>query len=328
MWSQVDVYLQDQKVSSNENYSYRTYYDLSMKTNYAMRNFLYWPALYDGNNSDDIVYTTDERDASSARFQRTRGGREFEVMHQVMTDLSFTTGLLLPHMGLRYVFRHNDDKVRLMTDPANKGKFKFILTKATLLVKRVDIAPHVQMGHEKLLTTKKALYVVPGIETKLRPLGPGLREILIENIQNVRLPSVVTFLFVKTAAHQGDFHRSAFRFENMGIKRAVLTIGTKQIRESFDFEQDHYVKGYMSMLRSVQNPDMCVSHADYKNNLFQLRYVLTPDCSLQHLQPLSSENLRLELELDKALEESYTCIIILQTPRVIEVDKHRQVTVQ
>jgi hypothetical protein len=322
MWSQVDVYLQDQKVSSNENYAYRVYYDLVMKTNYAMRKFMYWPALFDGNNSDTITYSTE-----GARFQRTRDG-EFEMMHQVMTDLSFSQGLLLPHVGLRYLFRHNDDKMRLMTDAANNGKFRFVLTKATLLVKRVDIAPHVQLSHEKLLNSKRALYVLPGVETKLRPLSPGTKEVLIENIQSTRLPSALTFLFIKTAAHQGDIHRSPLRFENMGIRRAVLTIGTKQIRESFDFEKDHYVRGYMSMLRAVQNPELCLSHSDYKNNMFQLRYVLTPDCSLQHLQPLENENIRLELELDKALEESYTCIILLQTPKIVEIDKQRQVTVQ
>jgi hypothetical protein len=328
-FAQVDVYLQDVKVSNNERYDMRSYYALTTKTNYPMQRYLYWPALFDTHNEDKVDFDNADKTKVNERFNLTKDSQEFETYHQLMTDLTFSDRLLLPFTTLRIVFRHNPDSVRLLTHPDNKKTFKYVLTKAKLYVRRVDIAPHVQVAHDKLLSQgKKALYMVPGIESKTRPIAAATSDVLIENVQGTRLPSVITFLFVKTSALQGDFHKSPLLSEHLNIKQAVLTVGTKQIRQTFDFDKGLVARPYVGMLQAIQNPELCMGFEAYVKRFFHLRFVLNPDCSLQHLSPLTNDNIRLELELSKPTSEAYSCIILLQTPRVIEIDKNRQVTVK
>ncbi len=68
--------------------------------------------------------------------------------------------------------------------------------------------------------------------------------------------------------------------------------------------------------------------AVYEQNFFMLHYILSPDCGTEHLSPIQVDSVKLQIELSKPLSKLYICIIMTDTPRVIEVSKDRNIEIR
>lgn len=67
------------------------------------------------------------------------------------------------------------------------------------------------------------------------------------------------------------------------------------------------------------------SPAAYERDSFMLHYRLTAKEDDQTLAPITQANVRLTLQFARSLSEAICVLLLSETPRVLEVNKDRQV---
>src|SRR5690606_15934240 len=100
------------------------------------------------------------------------------------------------------------------------------ISKITLFVRQVQIAPSVLVAHEKRLQTQPAVYAIRGVETKLRTILANTSDIYFEELFPERVPARLTIVFVKQSAFYGKINENPFKFENLNMKKSKLMIGS------------------------------------------------------------------------------------------------------
>ena len=83
----------------------------------------------------------------------------------------------------------------------------------------------------------------------------------------------------------------------------------------------------MDLIRQFHNPYINIGPSQFEKNHFILHYILTPDCSTDHFSPIVSENVRFEARLQEPLTHLYTCVIITETPRILEINAQRNISI-
>ena len=318
-----DVYLNSKLVSEHELYTYRSYLDLLMRSNVAMRDTL-WPLGFHPDRAAqtlDLVYT----DGINARYKISAASKPFELEKPIFTDICQQGSLLLPGVNVRLVFRLNPDNFRIITAAGVTTEYKLDISRFKLRARFVQVADSIRLAHEEVLLKQPALYVLRGIETKIRSVPEGSTHIVLENLCPLRVPDKLTILFVETDAFYGSFATNPLKFEHLDMTRCSLYIGTKELRETFDFEQSEFATAFLNLCRAVGNPDFKLTRATYKDNTFLLHYNLKPDCSNTNFSPVRVENVRLHIQLKRPLTKAYTCIVVSETPRILEIKHDRTI---
>ena len=281
MFKEVDVYLGSKLVSNHEHYTYRSYLDLLMFSNATMQATTLWPLMFTNRDTGEITEDA-SKSGESERFEMTKRSKEFECYTPIFTDLAHQGKLLPNGVDLRLVFHQNTNDFRLLTtETATTYQWKFVISKIRLFIRRVTFSPSVILAHNERLATDPALYLLRGIETKQRALLKGSTEFHFENLCPERLPARITFLFIPTAAFQGDYKKDPLQFSHLNLKRAVLSVGTKEYADEFDFEKQFFARPYLHLLRHFGNPQAGYSKENFKKK-FLLHYMLNPDCSMEH----------------------------------------------
>jgi hypothetical protein len=319
-----DIFLNDIRISHNELYTYRSFLDLLTESNVAMRTTL-WPLCY---SPDETEQTLDFKHSHgiTERYSRIKESREIDLATPLFTDLSQQGKLLPSGVTMRITLKQNPDKFRLITAATEARDYKFEILEMWILARFVSIASGVRLAIEKTLHSgQNALYLLRGVQTKYRAITSGKKDIVLEDLSPGRVPAKLTFLFVRSDAVHGNFKLNPLKFENLKMNRSTLTVGNREIEETYDFNKDFYAWPYMNFIRQLNNPLVHFSKGQYEKNHFMLHYVLTPDGTVENLSPCTSENVRLTVELSENLAENYTCIIVAETPTVLEIDAARNI---
>lgn len=316
-----DIYLNGFLVSNHELYTYRSYLDVILNSTHAMRTtFLSMGFTLD--EPDQQLDLANEKGINK-RYQLSAGSKEFQLETPLFTDIGDTKQLLLPGVDVRIVMRQNPDNFRLITADAETREYKLTITQFKLRARFVKVSDSVRLAHENTLKTKPALYPLRGVEVKIRSLPTGSADILLENLCPNRVPNKITIVFISTDAFYGTFHSNPLKFENINMQRSSLFVGTHERRETFDFATKQYIPAFVNFIRAVNNRHVEISPELYEKQLFMLHYILTPDGCANNFSPIQVENVRLEIQLKTPLTQPYTCLILSETPRILEIAKDR-----
>ena len=321
-----DIYLNGKLITSHELYAYRSYVDLLLN---ARNDYMLWPLMFEPNVADQVLDLKNPRGITK-RYKWTAASKEIDMETPLFTDLAQQGMLLLPGVDMRIVIRQNPDSFRINTSPAKEDRtYKFDISRFKLRARFVKIAPSVRLAHESALSKKPALYLLRGVETKIRSLPERSADIILENLCPRRVPARITILFILTEAFYGSHQYDPLKFEHLQIKKSTLYVGGKERKEEFDFDKGFFASAFINFTRAMGNPhNWKFTKAVYEQNFFMLHYILSPDCGTEHLSPIQVDNVRLQIELSKPLSKSYTCIIMTDTPRVIEVSKDRNIEIR
>ncbi|KAM7284928.1 uncharacterized protein ISCGN_031926 [Ixodes scapularis] len=233
--------------------------------------------------------------------------------------------LLLNGVDIRIVLRQNTEDFRLLAASTVPQKHVVQLPRIVLYIGRVQVAPTVLVGIERRLQSSPATYLLRGVEIKTRTVSPGVSHIVLDDLYPHRVTSKLLVAFVKSEAFQGSREHDPFKLEHFNLKTAVLDVGGCQQTEQFDFAQDLYMKAYMSFQHRLNRRDVPYSKGAFSKNSFLLYYILTPDREEQRLCPISTANVRLTLTFKQDLTKAITILFMSETPRVLKIDKERNV---
>ncbi|KAM7311832.1 hypothetical protein ISCGN_004130 [Ixodes scapularis] len=276
------------------------------------------------NTSEKLDIPADAK-GLMARFKRTEGSTLCDLFCPLMSDICHQDKLLLNGVDIRIVLRQNTEDFRLLAASTVPQKHVVQLPRIVLYIRRVQVAPTVLVGIERRLQSSPATYLLRGVEIKTRTVSPGVSHIVLDDLYPHRVPSKLLVAFVKSEAFQGSREHDPFKLEHFNLKTAVLDVGGCQQTEQFDFAQDLYMKAYMSFQHRLNRRDVPYSKGAFSKDSFLLYYILTPDREEQSLCPISTANVRLTLTFKQDLTKAITILFMSETPRVLEIDKERNV---
>lgn len=321
LFKYVNVYLNQRLVSSNCLNSYRCMLDTLLHTNPCVQRTVDDCAMYIHDPGENGPLDNQSK-SIRARINRTKGGKVFEILVKVNTDITNQSKLLLPGVDLRIVAQHNTDAFRLLTFDTETQKHQIKFLNAALTLRKVKVSHSTFLAHQKELRSRPACYVMRGLESKVRSIAPGSLDTTIENLYNDRVPDRLTVVLVSTESFQGNLKLSPFWFEHFNISSASLTLDGYRKQYTYDWENDLSREAYFSLLSELNEKHVELCYHKYKHNSFIMHWNLSADESnaSSYFSPIMKKNVRIELKFAKPLSKAVSVILISETPRILSVD--------
>ena len=214
----------------------------------------------------------------------------------------------------------------------------FEILDAVLFVRRVKVAPAVQLGHQKGLLKRNAIYPYTRSQTISYSISTGSLTFFKENLfGNALTPKFVVVAMVKSSAYTGDHLHDSFNFEHFNVKSIGLfrdgqSLPHRQIYQP-DFDAKlftcDYVKAIIHNTEHLNtNLNNGIDMADFATGGYCFfTFNLTPDFDMTQVQVARDGNLRLDIRFAKGLAEAINVIIYATFDAEIQITNDREIII-
>lgn len=350
LFNQLDVSFNQKLVSpSNNAYAYRAYietlltYKASTKDSHLAASM--WisdtPGQFDtppillANPPTVAVAAVEENKGLTARQKMMQNGRTVDLLGYLHSDIFNQEKFLLNGVELRLRLVRSRNSFCLL-DASGKN-YSVHITDASLIVRRVKIAPGILLAHAKALSKGSAKYPFTRVEVKPFTIHSGVHGETLDNVILGQLPKRVVLGFVDNKAFNGDKSLNPFNFQHFGINYLSLYVDGVQIPSKPlqpNFDDELYVDAFHTLVSGTGicwDDDSCgIKRSEYPLGHCLFCFDLTPDLSAGrsgHWNLVRHGSVRLEVRFKEALSQAINCIVYTEFDNVIEIDSSRQVMV-
>ncbi|XP_054769406.1 uncharacterized protein F54H12.2-like [Lytechinus pictus] len=342
LFSQIDVKLNETLVSqpSNTN-AYRAYIDVL--TNYghdSMTSQLTQQLFYkDKAGYLDVVNPLlDEADVNKGLKKRqefTSGSKVVSLLGPLYGDIFFQERLMLPGVDVKIKLNRNKDAFCLLTSHAT-SKYKIMIQKASLYVRKVKVNPSVMLSHAKGLENTPAKYPINKVDVKSFTIPAGNMSVNKDNLFLGQIPNRIIVGFVDNDAYNGSYRKNPYNFKHYNLNYISITVDgeplpMRPLRPCFeDGGSQNYIEAYntlfMGTSRLFSDRGIAINREEYARGYTLYAFDLTPDLSDGcHLNLVKEGNVRLEAGFDVALPNTLNCIVYSESQGLIQIDRSRNV---
>lgn len=336
MFSQIDVFLNQKLVSPPNNaYAYRAYIETLLNYAYAAKTSHLTSALW---YSDTEGAMDDKGDGNRGLVERRYvlgKNRTVDLLGHLHCDIFNQERFLLNGVEMRLRLVQNNSAFCLMTNLKN---CKIRITEASLIVRRVKIAPGILLAHARALAKSTAKYPLTRVEVKAISMHAGIHGDTLDNVILGQLPKRIIIGFVDNKAFNGDYGKNPFNFHHYAINYLSLYVDGQQIPSKplqTDFiDSRMYVDAYHTLFSGsgihFLNDGNCISRSKYPYGHCLFAFDLTPDLSANsstHWNLLRHGSVRIEVRFAGSLPTTINCIVYAEYDNVLEIDSSRQVIV-
>ncbi|XP_041453162.1 uncharacterized protein F54H12.2-like [Lytechinus variegatus] len=253
----------------------------------------------------------------------------------VYADLFFQERLLLPGVDLKLKFNRSKDSFCLLSSDANP-KYKVVIDKAALYVRRVKVNPSVMISHAKTLEKSTAKYPVNKVDVRSFSIPAGNMSVSKDNLFLGQLPNRIIVGFVDNDAYNGSYTKNPYNFKHLNLNFIGVTIDGETIpmrplRPNYvEGPGQNFLQAYNSLFmgcgRMFTDKGLDIDREDYSKGYTLYAFDLTPDLSDGcHLNLVKQGNLRLELQFDTPLTKTANCIVLSEAQGLIQIDRSRNI---
>lgn len=156
------------------------------------------------------------------------GSREVQFIGRIHTPAHTSTKYYLPFLSFDYSFTLNKPEFCLQYDVANN--FKFVITKASMLMRKIKISPSVQLAHSQLLNNQDAIYDVRRYAFSTFTQLQGQTNFSKTNLFiSDTMPKQIIVLISRETAVNGASNRNPLYFDHHNLKTINLRVGENNI---------------------------------------------------------------------------------------------------
>jgi len=208
---------------------------------------------------------------------------------------------------------------------------EFRIEEIYMLVKRVLVHEQVLLKHEDILNAgQRFLFPYKDSQAVSYTVATGVTSHLSENLCVGNLPSSLIFAITDSSKFFGKYNATSFTFAPESLRDVrILIDGEPLFSQPLDI--DAASKGVLlpySWSFGALDADAS-SHGitldQFLDNKFVLFISLVPSSKLNSYQPLRQGTLRIELRFKTATEKNLTAICVMQTNKVLGIDKFSQI---
>lgn len=345
MFKQVELIIGDNElVKSPQTYAYKSLLEATLGFSLDAKNTHLQAAFYQDNDGKRTARITPNSIDFAA--QDYSSGKLIELEGRLHLDMTFQGKALLggsvvglkltPHDPAFFtkVLPFKGDPAK----PSDKGpdlRPYIELIEACMETKSLKCYSHLVDAHEKALRVATAKYPLTRCDVKTLQVPAQLQDVILDNVVNGLLPRRVFIMMVDNEAFNGSYSTDAFRFEHFNLCHlATYMNGIQYPSRAFqpDFENDLYVREYMSLFKALnQNTTDTLINIDMNTfkrcrAIFAINY--SPDLSngmgaAGHASPQQFGPLSVHLKFKKALAKPINVIVYCEYDTIIEIDAAR-----
>lgn len=258
----------------------------------------------------------------------------FEMEGPIHCDLFNQDKFLLNGVQMILKFFKARPEFALMSAAADNTVYKIKILEAVLIIRKVKMSPALLIAHANTLLHHTAKYPITRVEVKNVSLATAIQSTTIDNIQLGILASRVVVCLVDSAKFNGSFHTNPFDFATFNYNYMNVTTDSALHITPYkpDFARNLYVGAYSGLFTQTgvfySDAGSNISYDEFGNGYCLSVFDLTPDLSAHesHLSPQNSGSLSIELKFAAPLAAPVTVLVFAEYKNIIEIDQHRQVT--
>jgi len=334
-WSQIDVTLQNQLVSTdlNTHYSYKSYIDALLESNPADEDILLPSQLFyrdTAGSMEGSPVTLDGVELNAGATQRyvyTSKGT-VDLIGPLYFDLAQQKRLILNAVPIHIKLWPNSDAFRLMV--FGTEKYKVVIESAKLNLCLVKLYPSVVLAHAAALKETPAIYEYNRSLMLSYQIPANSYQFTQDNLFQGVIPNSIIVGLVKSKAFSGDFKSNPFNFSNNAVKSIAFYIDGQSAPYSRPIEVNYadgnYLEGYMS-LHDNTNSGLPIPREEYPKGFALYRFNLDPRYNKTLASPQRNGLTRLEIIFKDALSKPLTVIIYATSPGIMKIDGARNVII-
>ena len=269
--------------------------------------------------------------------------KQFTMYGRIHGSIFNSEKLLLNGVPLRLEFRRAPSQFSTMGAAAVAGGAaatnpKIQLSDISLFVRKVKLAPSLLSAHAKALQISNAIYPIKRSIVRILNLPANQSSFVIDNIVMGQQPCKVIVGLVSNNAYTGSYVLNPLAFKHHNLNYLCFNINGEsypKVPYQPDFANNNYEREYFELfsnLGATRSPRAPAIHY----NSFKDGYALY--CyNFNHDFDFANENeyinipkegfMNLELKFTANIAEALKVIFYAQFDNVIEIDQHRNVTV-
>lgn len=333
-----EVLLNGQLISpSASRYCLRAYYETLLNYSQEAKTSHLTTALWRKDTAGKMDSVT-ENEGYAWRKNFSNGSKEFEMLGGLHMDLFNINKFLLSGVEVRIRLGRTKAAFALMGDSSlNIHNFNLEITDATLLVRKLQLAPKILIAQEMTLSKSPALYPYVRTETKIHVLNPGILNTTVNNIYLGIMPVRVIIGMVSHQSCNGALDKNPYNFQHYNLNYLSLYVDSDQFPAKPlqpNFENDQYIEAFYSLFTGTNihysDNGNGLDLVEYKNGFSLFALDISPDLTASntnHWSVNKQGQLRLELGFSKPLPETVSLIIFAEFQSLIQIDKNRHVLV-
>lgn len=222
------------------------------------------------------------------------------------------------------------------TDPPPTKKpviiqnYKLVLVDISLSVPFQKIHPTLLMEHNKLLSTKPAVYPMTRSEIKSFTVPASVGEWCGQNIFNDKIPKQLIICMVDSLAYAGNPKKNPYNFQHFYLTDIYYEVNNRIVNRamSLDFVNKHYNDGFVSIFNMMRTLSMIPPHVemkDFDKGFAFFCFDLENTKEENILSPMIKGNSRLFLKFMSNLARSISILAYGMFDSVVYIDQARNV---
>lgn len=350
LWSQVDVNLQQQCVTSSvgSNYPYKTMMDtlltkkgVQLDPEMSTQMYIKDEGSSKENAMDSVITSLSVGESGVSaeninvglinRANSTREGQSVPLMGLVNFDLATQKKYMLNGVAINLKFWPSKSGFRLMAKSAvakAEPNYDIDIINPTLMVRCVVVSSIIHVSHSHALDSALASYHFLRSEMKTFAVSSGQFAFNQDDIFRGRIPESVLVGMVRSEAYNGSYALNPFNFQHFNCNYAGLFVDGNAVPFQPlqpNYETDSYVECY---LRTFRDTGSDVKLQEYPKGYCLYKFDLSHNEAHGYSSPLRQGHTRLEFKFAKPLEESVSIIVYAKFPGSVHFDKVRNIRIE
>ncbi len=340
IFNQVDVQLQQQLVSTGQNYGYKAYMETVLEYGRGAKNTqLEAQCFYkDLASSMDGVGPITPRSLPEngmvVRYVLFEKSKPNVLIGPLMADICQQDRVILNGVEIQIKLWPSKDPFRLETTGIENPDFKIQIMDATFKVCKVTPTPALLLGHANALRENNALYPYQKTQVKTFNISGGQYDFLLDDLYQGQVPSRLVVAMVTSKAYNGDYERNPYNIQNFKLSNLGVYINDESmpgkpmqqmqwdLNESVGWTVPYYSM-FTGLDRDGQDWDNDIRLEEYPSGYCFFVFDLLPGD-----QPaLSKANVKIEGAFKEALAENITVLVYAKFPAMIEITEARSVLI-
>ena len=285
MWRCVDIYINDQKITLNNNhFAWQSYVMSLLMTTAETRKNLLESACFeldDPNLFDAWEYNVDidgiKNKGLIKRAKRCHLSSDFELYTRLLSDMVTDCPRYLPsYCELKVIFYPNQPTLSIMGNPNND--YIINIKDARLYVNRIKLTNSALVHQETILNRTPALLPFKRYETRTRSILAGQQNVEWNVLQG-RIAQRLFIFQLSSKAYNGSYDSNIFNFDDYNIQTMQVFVNDRSLPcngpTTFERNSDRY-RFHMNNMRALgMNSDLAFSPSDISHGYFIAVYDLT-----------------------------------------------------
>ena len=222
----------------------------------------------------------------------------------------------------------------VLHDLAGTAKYKYVINKATLYIRRMKVRDSVISAHNRGLKTQNAIYQLNHVDINTFTVTKGVREFIKDRLFPSQTPKMLVIGLLEHDAFNGNVKKNPFNFQHFDLNKiGIYRDGELVPGQIFtpDYDSDRYMRAYtntMSVMNYYNTDDsngLTIEHFKDGYNLYA--FDLTPDaqCNAPYRSITYNSSLRLEVNFAKPLPNTINVLLFAVFDSKLEITALRDV---